>query len=184
MQVEVLPSSWLKFECESTLLEGIVADSEGEFEVTLTNWLAVHQDGLPPLPTAPSQRQQKSEPGRNMGGTKMQSRAGLDEQLNSEVSRELSIFLGSGQRRAACVLVALSWLTCLHFLQLLVQIWVGVGVFWVPGVCPWCSKPVTHSVVSPLLALTVAGYTCWRGLPFPRKAADESDSWNPRIAEP
>ena len=38
MQVEVLPSSWLKFECESTLLEGIVADSEGEFEVTLTNW--------------------------------------------------------------------------------------------------------------------------------------------------
>ena len=38
MQVEVLPSSWLKFECESTLLEGIVANSEGEFEVTLTNW--------------------------------------------------------------------------------------------------------------------------------------------------
>ncbi len=38
MQVEVLPSSWLKLECESTLLEGIVAGSEGEFEVTLTNW--------------------------------------------------------------------------------------------------------------------------------------------------
>ncbi len=38
MQVEVLPSSWLMFECQSTLLEGIVAGSEGEFEVTLTNW--------------------------------------------------------------------------------------------------------------------------------------------------
>ena len=38
MQVEVLPSSWLVFECQSTSVEGIVAGSEGEFEVTLTNW--------------------------------------------------------------------------------------------------------------------------------------------------